>query len=163
MNASCRFQFSESLPEQVPADSPYSGSSHLPQIKESSEKQLKRQLPNVYYVFRITTREPGSFSYAVTQYFRGTHADLFRFQLAFRHYENRQGQKSCGEKLHFSLSDHYRLHRGCLYKITGKFDFVFWLYLLNGLLVATDTVLCLYYQHRNKKKAGLVKAEEQTV
>ena len=39
----------------------------------------------------------------------------------------------------------------------------FWLYLLNGLLVATDTVLCLYYQHRNKKKAGLVKAEEQTV
>lgn len=52
---------------------------------------------------------------------------------------------------------------GCLYKITGKFDFVFWLYLLNGLLVATDTVLCLYYQHRNKKKAGLVKAEEQTV
>ena len=48
---------------------------------------------------------------------------------------------------------------GCLYKIAGKFDFVFWLYLLNGLLVATDTVLCLYYQHRNKKAAELVKPD----
>ena len=27
-----------------------------------------------------------------------------------------------------------------------------YLYLLNGLLVSTDTVLCLYYQHRNRKK-----------
>ena len=52
---------------------------------------------------------------------------------------------------------------GCLYKIAGKFDFVFWLYLLNGLLVATDTVLCLYYQHRNKQAAGLVKPEEKEV
>ena len=40
---------------------------------------------------------------------------------------------------------------GCLYKLTGKFDFVFWLYLLNGLLVSTDTVLCYYYQQKNKK------------
>ena len=37
---------------------------------------------------------------------------------------------------------------GCLYKLCGTFDFVFWLYLLNGLLVLTDTLLCLYYQHR---------------
>ncbi len=78
--------------------------------KESSEKQLKRQLPNVYYVFRVTTRESGSFSYVAAQYFRGPHADLFRIQLAFRHYEDRQGQKPCGEKLHFSLSDHHRVH-----------------------------------------------------
>ena len=41
---------------------------------------------------------------------------------------------------------------GCIYKLTGTFDFVFYLYLLNGLLVSTDTVLCLYYQHRNRKK-----------
>ena len=52
---------------------------------------------------------------------------------------------------------------GCLYKIAGRFDFVFWLYLLNGLLVSTDTVLCLYYQHRNKKAAGLVKSGEKGI
>ena len=40
---------------------------------------------------------------------------------------------------------------GCLYKLTGKFDFVFFLYLLNGLLVATDTVLCLYYRRKNNR------------
>ena len=40
---------------------------------------------------------------------------------------------------------------GCLYKLTGKFDFVFYLYLLNGLLVATDTVLCLYYRKKQQK------------
>lgn len=40
---------------------------------------------------------------------------------------------------------------GCLYKLTGKFDFVFFLYLFNGLLVATDTVLCLYYQRKNNR------------
>ncbi len=50
---------------------------------------------------------------------------------------------------------------GCLYKITGKFDFVFWLYLLNGLLVATDTVLCLHYQHRNKKAPELANPPEK--
>ena len=42
---------------------------------------------------------------------------------------------------------------GCLYKLTGRFDFVFWLYLLNGLLVFTDTVLCLYYRRKNRKNS----------
>ena len=42
---------------------------------------------------------------------------------------------------------------GCIHKILYSRDFVFWLYLLNTLLVATDLVLCLYYQHRlNRNK-----------
>lgn len=39
---------------------------------------------------------------------------------------------------------------GCLHKVVYKYDFVFWLYMLNGILVLTDTILCLYYQFRNK-------------
>ena len=42
---------------------------------------------------------------------------------------------------------------GCLHKVVYKYDFVFWLYFLNGVLVLTDIVLCLYYQHRNKQAA----------
>ena len=42
---------------------------------------------------------------------------------------------------------------GCLHKILYHWDIVFWLYLLNTLLVATDCVLCLYYQQKLKKKA----------
>ena len=42
---------------------------------------------------------------------------------------------------------------GCLHKILYHWDLVFWLYLLNTLLVATDCVLCLYYQQKLKKKA----------
>ena len=83
MNASCRFQFSESLPEQVPADSPYSGSSHLPQIKESSEKQLKRQLPNVYYVFHITKRESGSLFMPLPSIFEALMLICFGFSWPF--------------------------------------------------------------------------------
>ena len=44
---------------------------------------------------------------------------------------------------------------GCIHKILYSRDFVFWLYLLNTLLVATDLVLCLYYKHqlnRNKQQ-----------
>ena len=41
---------------------------------------------------------------------------------------------------------------GCIHKILYSRDFVFWLYLLNTLLVATDCVLCLYYMQRLKKK-----------
>ena len=42
---------------------------------------------------------------------------------------------------------------GCIHKILYSRDFVFWLYLLNTLLVASDFVLCLYYQHRlNRNK-----------
>lgn len=42
---------------------------------------------------------------------------------------------------------------GCLHKLLIKYDPVFWLYLLNGALVLTDTLLCLYYQQKNKKRA----------
>jgi hypothetical protein len=42
---------------------------------------------------------------------------------------------------------------GGLHKIYYRFDFVFWLYLLNGIMVLTDIVLCLYYQHKNKQAA----------
>ena len=42
---------------------------------------------------------------------------------------------------------------GCIHKILYSWDFIFWLYLLNTLLVASDLVLCLYYQHRlNRNK-----------
>ena len=41
---------------------------------------------------------------------------------------------------------------GCIHKIVYHMDWVFWLYLLNTLLVATDFVLCLYYMQRLKKK-----------
>ncbi len=43
---------------------------------------------------------------------------------------------------------------GCIHKITHNFDIVFWLYLLNTALVATDFCLCLYYQRRLKKLAA---------
>lgn len=42
---------------------------------------------------------------------------------------------------------------GCIHKILYSRDFVFWLYLLNTLLVACDLVLCLYYQQKNKRNA----------
>ena len=41
---------------------------------------------------------------------------------------------------------------GCIHKVLYHWDFVFWLYLLNTLLVATDFVLCLYYMQKLKKK-----------
>ena len=46
---------------------------------------------------------------------------------------------------------------GCIHKVLHSQApgfWVFWLYLLNTLLVASDFVLCLYYQHqlnRNKQ------------
>ena len=40
---------------------------------------------------------------------------------------------------------------GCIHKVLYHWDFVFWLYLLNTLLVATDFVLCLYYAQKLKK------------
>ena len=40
---------------------------------------------------------------------------------------------------------------GCVNKIINDMDFVFYFYLLNTLLVATDLVLCLYYQNRLKR------------
>ncbi len=42
---------------------------------------------------------------------------------------------------------------GCLHKIFHKPDFVFWLYILNGVMVLADIVLCLYYQHKNRQAA----------
>ena len=42
---------------------------------------------------------------------------------------------------------------GCIHKILYSRDFVFWLYLLNTLLVASDLVLCLYYQQKIKRNA----------
>ena len=42
---------------------------------------------------------------------------------------------------------------GCIHKILYSRDFVFWLYLLNTLLVACDLVLCLYYQQNHKCNA----------
>ena len=40
---------------------------------------------------------------------------------------------------------------GCLHKLFYKMDWVFWLYVVNALMVATDMGLCLYYQSRLKK------------
>lgn len=40
---------------------------------------------------------------------------------------------------------------GCIHKVLYHWDYVFYLYLLNTLLVATDFVLCLYYQNRIKR------------
>ena len=40
---------------------------------------------------------------------------------------------------------------GCIHKILYHWDFVFWLYLLNTLLVAMDFALCLYYKQKNKR------------
>lgn len=48
---------------------------------------------------------------------------------------------------------------GCTHKIVYKFDFIFWLYLLNGLMVTSDVALCLYYRHKIKQKEReLIKA-----
>ncbi|MBO4631202.1 MAG: hypothetical protein J5858_04690 [Lentisphaeria bacterium] len=40
---------------------------------------------------------------------------------------------------------------GCIHKILYHWDFVFWLYLLNTLLVATDFILCMFYSRQLKK------------
>ena len=42
---------------------------------------------------------------------------------------------------------------GCIHKVLYHWDFVFWLYLLNTLLVATDLVLCLCYMNRINRAA----------
>lgn len=39
---------------------------------------------------------------------------------------------------------------GCIHKILYHWDLVFYLYLLNALLVATDFILCLYYMQKRK-------------
>jgi len=42
---------------------------------------------------------------------------------------------------------------GCIHKLLYHWDLVFWLYVLNTVLVGTDMALCLYYQHRlNRNK-----------
>lgn len=44
---------------------------------------------------------------------------------------------------------------GCLHKLFYKMDWVFWLYVVNALMVAADMSLCLYYQSRlNREKKG---------
>lgn len=43
---------------------------------------------------------------------------------------------------------------GGLHKIFFKADFVFWLYMLNLVMVGTDFVLVVYYRHVNRKKAA---------
>lgn len=43
---------------------------------------------------------------------------------------------------------------GCVHKLRYHWDIVFYLYLFNTLLVATDFVLCLYYERKLKKAAG---------
>ena len=40
---------------------------------------------------------------------------------------------------------------GCLHKLFYKMDWVFWLYVVNALMVATDMCLCLCYQGRLDK------------
>ena len=40
---------------------------------------------------------------------------------------------------------------GCLHKIYHHFDGVFWLYVLNGVLVITDMALTCYYLRRNRR------------
>ena len=40
--------------------------------------------------------------------------------------------------------------RGC----AGFHDWVFWLYVLDLLMVSTDYVLCFYYSSRRRKEAG---------
>ncbi len=42
---------------------------------------------------------------------------------------------------------------GCIHKILYHWDFVFWLYLLNLLLVSADFALCLFYQQKIKRDA----------
>ena len=37
---------------------------------------------------------------------------------------------------------------GCIYKFLYRMDAVFYLYAFNGVLVATDMILCLYYRKR---------------
>lgn len=43
---------------------------------------------------------------------------------------------------------------GCIHKILYHWDFVFWLYLLNTLLVSTDFFLCLYYMQKIKRSSS---------
>ena len=37
---------------------------------------------------------------------------------------------------------------GCVHKVLHKMDWVFALYVINALMVATDMCLCLYYQSK---------------
>ena len=43
---------------------------------------------------------------------------------------------------------------GCIHKVLYHWDFVFWLYFLNMLLVMIDFVLCLYYMRKLQKGEG---------
>lgn len=40
---------------------------------------------------------------------------------------------------------------GGLHKIYYHYDRVFWLYVLNGVMVTADLILCAYYQRRKAK------------
>lgn len=40
---------------------------------------------------------------------------------------------------------------GCLHKIYFNWNWVLYLYILNGLMVLTDIVLTHYYNHKNKQ------------
>ena len=42
---------------------------------------------------------------------------------------------------------------GAIHKVVYKPDMVFWMYVFNCLLVATDLVLVLWYRYRNRRKA----------
>ena len=43
---------------------------------------------------------------------------------------------------------------GCLHKLLYRWDWVFWLYLLNMFMVLLDICLCLYYRSRGPKSSG---------
>lgn len=40
---------------------------------------------------------------------------------------------------------------GATHKIRYHYDHVFWLYVLNGVMVSVDLILCAYYMRRNRK------------
>jgi hypothetical protein len=42
---------------------------------------------------------------------------------------------------------------GCVHKHIHKMDWVYALYIINALMVATDMCLCLYYQKRLEKQS----------
>lgn len=50
---------------------------------------------------------------------------------------------------------------GALHKIFYQPDFVFWLYILNLLMVCTDYVLVIHYKRQRRKEAVLIQAQAQ--
>ena len=90
------------------------------------------------------------------EYFRGFDADLFWPVLAHEHLEILDHPVRCGQESAFLLIIEVGYICGMLNKVLVRFDWVFFLYVLNFLMVGTDVVL--YFRN---KRLDRLRAEQE--